>query len=136
MNDLHKAYDRIVGNQAERSALISDALEPDNPIVFVTDAFLAMTGYSRDQVIGHNCRFLQGPDTSPEAIADLRNAIREGRALTRDILNYRLDGIPFWNRLCIRPVTGPDGRVHRFVGVQQEIQAWEVWDEAIEGIQT
>ena len=136
MNDLHRAYDRIVGNQAERSALITDARAPDNPIVFVTDAFLAMTGYTRDRVMGSNCRFLQGPDTCPQAVADIRQAIRDGRALTRDILNYRLDGTPFWNRLGIRPIHGPDGALHRFVGVQQEIEAWEVWPEAIEGIQT
>ena len=136
MNDLNTAHDRIVGNQAERSALITDALSPDNPIIFVTDAFLAMTGYTRDEVMGRNCRFLQGPATCPQAIADIRAAIREGRALTRDLLNYRLDGTPFWNRLCLRPVTGADGKIHRFVGVQQEIAAWEVWPEAIEGIQT
>ena len=136
MNELHKAYDRIVGKQAQRSALITDALSPDNQIVFVTDAFLAMTGYARDEVMGHNCRFLQGPDTCPQAIADIREAIRSGRALTRDILNYRHDGTPFWNRLCIRPITGADGRIHRYVGVQQEIKAWEVWPEAIDGIQS
>jgi PAS domain S-box-containing protein len=136
MNDLYKAYRRVVGGQAERSALITDAQAPDNPIIFVTDAFLAMTGYSRDAVMGHNCRFLQGPDTCPQAIADLRDAIREGRALTRDILNYRRDGTPFWNRLGIRPIRGLDGELHRFVGVQQEIDAWEVWPEAVEGIQT
>jgi PAS domain S-box-containing protein len=135
MNDLDTAHNRIVGNQAERSALITDALAPDNPIIFVTDAFLAMTGYTRDQVMGRNCRFLQGPDTCPQAIADLRAAIRSGQALTRDILNYRLDGTPFWNRLCLRPISGADGKIHRFVGVQQEIAAWEVWPEAIEGIQ-
>ncbi|MBK1670908.1 hypothetical protein CKO28_23125 [Rhodovibrio sodomensis] len=134
MNHLHQAYERILGRQAERSALITDAQAPDNPIVFVTGAFLAMTGYSRDAVIGHNCRFLQGPATCPTAIADIRAAVRGGRALTRDILNYRRDGTTFWNRLRIRPVAGPDGRIRRFVGVQQEIQASEVWPDAIDGI--
>jgi PAS domain S-box-containing protein len=136
MNELHRAYDRIVGRESERSALITDARAPDNPIIFVTDAFLAMTGYSRDEVIGFNCRFLQGPETCLQAVDDIRTAIREGRALTRDLLNYRRDGTPFWNRLGIRPIQGPDGQVTRFVGVQQEIQAWQVWPEAVEGIQT
>jgi PAS domain S-box-containing protein len=136
MNDLHKAYDRVVGNIAERSALITDALAPDNPIVFVTNAFLAMTGYDRADVIGRNCRFLQGPETCPNAVDDIRQAVRTGRALTRDILNYRRDGTPFWNRLGVRPIHDDAGRVVRFVGVQEEIQPWQVWPEAIEGIQT
>jgi PAS domain S-box-containing protein len=134
MNDLTKAHARVLGHAGERSALIVDARAHDHPIVFVTDAFLAMTGYPRDQVIGRNCRFLQGPDTCPRAIADIRAALRDGRALTRDIRNYRRDGTAFWNRLSIRPIRDADGRLHRFVGLQREIPSCEVWPEAMAGI--
>lgn len=133
MSDLDSAYRRIVGQDAERSALITDPTRPDNPIVFVSDAFLVLTGYGRDEVLGRNCRFLQGPDTDPRAIEDIRRAIRERRALTRDILNYRKDGTPFWNRLRIRPMFARDGTLERFVGVQNEIAASDVRDRPIDG---
>jgi PAS domain S-box-containing protein len=135
MYDLDTAYQRIVGGAGARSALITDAQAPDNPIVFVTDVFLAMTGYSRDEVLGRNCRFLQGPETDPAAVRDIRLAVAEGRALTRDILNYRKDGTPFWNRLGLKPMFDGEGRLTRFVGLQTEIQPHEVFDGAHDGIQ-
>jgi PAS domain S-box-containing protein len=82
----------------------------DNPIIFANDAFLALTGYRRDEVIGRNCRFLQGPDTDPAAIETMRRAVADGEDVTLDILNYRKDGTTFWNALYLSPVRGKTAR--------------------------
>ena len=99
---------------------ISDAREPDMPLIFVNDAFCRTTGYARAEVIGHNCRFLQGADTDPATVDRLRSAIREGRAVSVELLNYRRDGQPFWNYLNVAPVHDTDGQVTAYVGVQHD----------------
>ena len=101
--------------------VISDARQADNPIVMANQAFLDLTGYPDSDVIGRNCRFLQGPETSPEAIAKLRAAVSEGRSLTIELLNYRKDGSSFWNQLYISPVCDPDGRVIYFFASQVDV---------------
>jgi PAS domain S-box-containing protein len=99
---------------------ISDARQPDMPLIFVNDAFCKTTGYSRSEVIGRNCRFLQGTDTDPATIERLRAAIREGRSTSVEVLNYRRDGAAFWNYLNVAPVLDPDGAVTAYVGVQHD----------------
>ena len=84
--------------------LITDPRQPDNPIVFVNDAFARLTGYSRDETLGRNCRFLQGPGTNAEDVARMRDAIRRRVPIELDLLNYRKDGTTFWNRLLMSPV--------------------------------
>jgi PAS domain S-box-containing protein len=85
--------------------LITDPRQPDNPIVFVNEAFLRLTGYTRGEVMGRNCRFLQGPDTAPEAVGRIRDAVAGREDIAIDLLNYKKDGTPFWNALYISPVT-------------------------------
>ena len=101
--------------------LISDPAQPENPVIYANDAFERLTGYSRSEVKGRNCRFLQGPGTDPATIEELRAAIREQRDCAVEILNYRKDGTPFWNALAIAPVQDAYGRVTHFVGVQTDI---------------
>jgi len=101
--------------------LITDPSQEDNPIVFAGSGFERMTGYRSDEVIGKNCRFLQGKDTDGEAIRELRSAIAGARSCSVEILNYRKDGTPFWNQLAITPVLGPAGQLTHFVGVQTDI---------------
>ena len=84
--------------------LVTDPRQPDNPIVFANRAFMSMTGYSAEEVQGHNCRFLQGPETNPDTIAEIREAIEDRREVTTEILNYRKDGSTFWNALFVSPV--------------------------------
>jgi PAS domain S-box-containing protein len=73
--------------RATRMAMIiTDPRQPDNPIVFANDALMRLTGYERDEIVGHNCRFLQGPDTDPAALQAIREAIRDGRDVAVDIL--------------------------------------------------
>lgn len=103
--------------------IIADARAPDMPIAFANDAFLALSGYGGDEILGRNCRFLQGPDTDPEAVRTLSESIAAGRPATVDILNYRKDGTPFWNALQISPVHNPDGELVFFIGSQIDVTA-------------
>lgn len=84
--------------------IITDPRQHDNPIVFVNEAFLRLTGYSRDETLGRNCRFLQGPGTNTEDVARIRRAITERKSIEIDLLNYKKDGSVFWNRLLVSPV--------------------------------
>ena len=108
---------------ADEGITISDLRRPDNPIVYANEGFARLTGYTADEVIGHNCRFLQGEETDPEAISRVRQALSEGTGCAVDILNYRKDGSPFWNRLSITPVRDDDGELTHYVGVQSDITA-------------
>ncbi|PZQ76117.1 MAG: hybrid sensor histidine kinase/response regulator [Variovorax paradoxus] len=84
--------------------LVTDPRQSDNPIVFANRAFIAMTGYAREEIVGHNCRFLQGPATDRQTVQAIRQAIEERREISLEILNYRKDGSTFWNALFISPV--------------------------------
>lgn len=114
------------------SMTIVDAQAPDMPLVFVNDAFLNMTGYARNEVLGRNCRFLQGPDTEQDAIRGLARATSAGEPVNLDILNYRKDGVPFWNALQISPVRNAEGQVVYFIGSQVDVTARKAAETALE----
>ena len=101
--------------------VVTDPRQPDNPIVMANKAFLDLTGYSADEVIGRNCRFLQGEGTSPDAVAAIREALAEERDFEIEILNYRKDGSAFWNQLGLSPVHGDDGRLLYVFGSQIDV---------------
>ncbi|MBA3461710.1 MAG: PAS domain S-box protein [Deltaproteobacteria bacterium] len=101
--------------------LITDVASPDHPIIYASPGFERLTGYSREEALGRNCRFLQGHDTDPAQIATLRDAIRNERACMVELLNYRKDGTPFWNNIAISPVKDAEGRVTNYVGVQTDV---------------
>ena len=103
------------------SMIITDPRQDDNPIVFANTAFQELTGYGRDEIIGRNCRFLQGGDTDPAALAEIREAVAGERSLNVDVLNYRKDGTQFWNSLYISPVRGEEGDVQFFFASQIDI---------------
>lgn len=90
--------------------LVTDARHEDNPIVLANQAFLNLTGYTSAEVLGRNCRFLQGEGTSPAAVAQIRSGLAGGRELNVEILNYRKDGSAFWNQLHISPIHDDDGK--------------------------
>lgn len=100
--------------------LITDNTRPDNPIVYVNSAFRRLTGYRASEVLGQNCRFLQGADTDPAAIADLRLAVSLGVGIQREILNYRKNGSTFWNEVTIDPIRNEHGALIGYVGLQNE----------------
>lgn len=97
--DLGTTLERI-----QRNFVVSDPSLPDNPIVFASDDFLQLTGYSREEVLGRNCRFLQGPDTDARAVQEIRSAINNQSECTVRLLNYRKDGSKFWNMFTLAPV--------------------------------
>ncbi|KYC35274.1 PAS domain S-box protein [Scytonema hofmannii PCC 7110] len=106
---------------ASNGILITDPRQEDNPIVFCNAAFETMTGYSLEEVLGHNCRFLQGEGTDPATVRELNNAVKQERDCQVVIKNYCKDGTPFWNQLTISPVRDASGKVINFIGVQADI---------------
>jgi PAS domain S-box-containing protein len=101
--------------------IVTDARLADHPITFANDAFCALTGYAREEVLGRNCRFLQGPGTDPLSVARVRQAIREGRDVHVEMLNYRKSGEAFWNGLFISPVRNSAGEIIYFFGSQLDV---------------
>ena len=101
--------------------VLSDPLLPDCPMVAINPAFEALTGYSRVQALGRNCRFLQGPRTDPEAAPRIRRCLEAGEGCIEWIVNYRQDGGAFWNLLFISPVHDEQGVLRYFFGNQLDI---------------
>ena len=101
--------------------VITDATRPGNPIAYVNPGFEHLTGYSKEEAIGKNCRFLQGKETDPEAIRTIRDAVTSGKAIRKGLLNYRKNGESFWNELIITPVKNEQGKLLNFVGVQLDM---------------
>lgn len=91
--------------------ILTDPNQNDNPIVFANKAFLDLTGYEEDEVLGRNCRFLQGANTDREAVAALRESVNTGGSIALEILNYKRDGTPFWNAVFIGPVFDQKGKL-------------------------
>jgi PAS domain S-box-containing protein len=101
--------------------IITNPRLADNPVVFVNDAFCRLTGYARAEIIGRNCRFLQGPGTEPETVAEIRAAVRASRAIEIEICNHRKDGSTFWNRLLMAPVHDAAGELAYFFASQVDV---------------
>lgn len=101
--------------------VITDPAQPDNPIVFCNDAFQKLTGYERGEIIGRNCRFLQGPATDRNTVREIREAVGAGRSIDIDLLNYRKDGSTFWNALYLSPVHNAAGSLKFFFASQLDI---------------
>lgn len=101
--------------------VITDPGQPDHPIVFANKAFCRLTGYAHDEVIGRNCRFLQGPDTDMADVARVAAAVARCEPIEIDLLNYRKGGETFWNRLLVSPVFGRDGEPTFFVASQFDV---------------
>ncbi len=107
------------------ATVVSDPNEPDNPLVAVNEAFLAMTGYEEHEVLGRNCRFLRGPDTENAQTSKLRTAIHQRHATLAELVNYRKDGSRFRNAVMIAPLFDESGKIEYFVGSQIEVQPTE-----------
>lgn len=113
------AFDKLFGVQRAPMCL-ADPDAPDCPVVAVNDAFVDLTGYRREDILGRNCRFLQGPGTRPEAVAVLGAAVRAREAVSICITNYRANGEPFDNFLCITTLQSSLDKTF-FLGCQCEI---------------
>lgn len=101
--------------------VVSNPRLPDNPIVLVNQSFLDATGYPVEEVLGRNCRFLQGPDTDPAAVNELREAIAAERDVSVELLNYRKDGTPVWFQLLVSVVRDETGRVIYYFASQMDV---------------
>jgi PAS domain S-box-containing protein len=119
----HQKLASIAVERTRMPMVITDPRQPDNPIVMANKAFLDLTGYTAEEVVGSNCRFLQGPGTSLAAVASIRAALAEERDFEIEILNYRKDGSAFWNQLNLRPVHDDDGQLVYVFASQIDITA-------------
>lgn len=103
------------------AAVISNPRLPDNPIVACNEAFVRLTGYTREEILGRNCRFLRGPATEPELAQQLRDSIRAHQPVMVEILNYKRDGTPFRNAVMVAPIFDAEGEVEYYLGSQVEV---------------
>lgn len=110
-------------NTAQNGIIIADASVRDHPVIFVNRAVEATTGYRPDEVLGRNCRFLQGPEHDQPGLDVVREALRSEKGCEVELRNFRKDGTPFWNEVRISPVRDPGGRVTHFIGVQSDVTA-------------
>ncbi|XP_034681382.1 phototropin-2 [Vitis riparia] len=108
----------------QQTFVVSDATKPDCPIMFASSGFFSMTGYTSKEVIGRNCRFLQGPDTDENEVAKIRSSVKTGNSYCGRLLNYKKDGTPFWNLLTITPIKDDKGKVIKFIGMQVEVSKY------------
>ena len=103
------------------AAVVSDPRQRDNPIAACNDAFMALTGFAREEIVGRNCRFLAGPDTEPWLTESLRTGIRMRQPVMVEILNYRKNGEPFRNAVMVAPIFDGSGEAEYFIGSQIEV---------------
>ena len=113
--------------------VVSDPTLPDNPIIFANQAFQKMSGYDKEELVGRNCRFLQGPGTDRTAIEKVKAAVAEQREIVVDMLNYRKDGTSFLNELHVSPVFGPDGTLRYFFGCQIDATSYRATSDRLLG---
>jgi len=130
LKDQLSLKDRALATSIE-GIIIADATKPDCPLIYVNKGFEKLTGYSADYTCGANCRFLQGKDTDPSAVEEIRQALNEKRECVVEILNYRKNGEPFWNRLSITPILDEAGVVTHFVGIQSDVTARRQAEDAL-----
>ena len=103
---------------------IADMRRPDQPLVYANRAFEQLSGMAAQQVLGRNCRFLQGPDTDPAVVDAIRAAVAEGREWRGTLLNFRgIERTPWWNEIYLAPVLGADGALAQYIGVQNDVTA-------------
>ena len=111
--------------------IVTDPHRDDNPIIFCNRAFEKMTGYTQEEIVGRNCRFLQGPETDQDIVAQVRDGIRRREEVAVEILNYRKNGSTFWNALFVSPVNDANGELLYFFASQLDISRRKEAEEAL-----
>jgi PAS domain S-box-containing protein len=109
---------------AQRSFCITDPSLPDNPIIFASKGFCELSGYQLEEILGRNCRFLQGPGTDMANVELLRKGVREGTDTSICLLNYKADGTPFYNQIFVAALRDANSKIINYVGVQVEVRFW------------
>ncbi|GET37080.1 hybrid sensor histidine kinase/response regulator [Microseira wollei] len=115
--------------------IVTDPNQPDNPIIYANPAFSRITGYLPEEIIGRNCRFLQGVGTDRKVVSRIKRAVAKRQELQATLLNYRKDGQPFWNEVKISPVFSEKGDLLYFVGIQTDITARKIAEEQMRSTQ-
>ena len=121
MHDDHNSIFFAAVKTTRMPMIVTDPNRPDNPIVFANPAFIHMTGYGWDELIGRNCRLLQGAETDRDTVADVRRAVEQRREISVEILNYKKNGAAFWNALFVSPVYDADGRLTYYFASQLDV---------------
>jgi PAS domain S-box-containing protein len=114
--------------QSQHSFVITDPSLHDNPIVFASDDFLSLTGYAREEVLGRNCRFLQGSETSKDKVDLIRKGLATGDDVSVTLVNYTAEGIPFWNKLFLAALRDAQNNIVNFIGVVVKVASPEPSD--------
>ena len=111
------ALKELAMDSVQEGVTIADFSLPDQPLIYANHGFELITGYSIEETVGHNCRFLQGPDTEPEKLAHIRRCINAGERCTVQLKNYRKNGEEFINYLSLTPIRTAKGKVTHYVGI-------------------
>lgn len=119
-NDLSDIFGHAMDASVD-GIIITDNRQPDNPIIYCNSSFQKITGYRADEIMGHNCRFLQRDDRDQPSREVVAKAVKDGKACQIEMRNYRKDGTFFWNRLSLSPVKNEKGEVTHFIGIQNDI---------------
>jgi PAS domain S-box-containing protein len=135
IKSLDDALDIITREERQKSCMITDPNQVDNPVIYVTPEFERQTGYRQDEVIGRNPRFLQGADTNPDAVEKIRHAVEHMLPVEVEILNYRKNGSPYWNTVSIRPVFSDVGKLKSFVASLQLREIGDIRTKSDDSIQ-
>ena len=112
---------QVAVQNAAIGIVVSNPYLPDNPVMFANPAFFEMTGYKPHEIIGKNCRILQGPSTNCDVIQSIRASVQAVESCRHTLVNYRQDGTPFWNDITVKPVFDQEGRLVNFVGIQRDV---------------
>ena len=119
-------------DEAPFGITVADMRRDDDPLVYANKGFKRLTGYSESEIIGRNCRFLQGPETDSEPVAAMREAIENEESVQVELRNYRKDGTPFWSEVTLAPLASESGEVTHYVGFQQEVTRRKEYEQELE----
>jgi PAS domain S-box-containing protein len=122
-SDMPKASVMALIENSPIASVVSNPRLADNPIVAVNDAFVRLTGYDRDFIVGRNCRFLAGEATEPWLTEEIRRGVQQRKSVLVEILNYKKDGTSFQNAVLVAPLFDEAGELEYFLGSQVEIDA-------------
>jgi PAS domain S-box-containing protein len=114
--------------RSQHAFIITDPSLQDNPIVFASEGFLELTGYAREQVLGRNCRFLQGTETNQEKVKLIQTSLARGEDVSVTLINYMADGTPFWNKLFIAALRDAQNNIVNYIGVLAQVACPEPGD--------
>jgi len=118
--DEHQRFQQAI-DEAKISITLADPSKKDTPLVYVNQAFVETTGYTTAEALGRNCRFLQGKETDPKKVAEMRSAIKKENSVSVELRNYRKDGSQFWNRVTLTPIYDDNNQLVRYLGTQENI---------------